>query len=156
MGHNGGPPMGGGGGPGDMIRSLPGYQFQFDEGMRSVREHLSSAGALYSGKALKELTKYGQNFAETKYQTHLSNMMNLAGMMDSASVNTLNAATGNAANTFNAQVAAAGHRNDGASSLISGLTGAAGAIANGIASPTVRGITGDVNTVKQQTTQGPI
>ena len=121
MGHNGGPPMGGGG-PGDMIRSLPGYEFQFNEGMRSVREHLSSAGALYSGKALKELTKYGQNFAETKYQTHLSNMMNLAGMMDSASVNSLNAATGNAASTFNAQIAAAGHRNDGAASMISGIT----------------------------------
>lgn len=125
---------------GQQVRDLPGYQFQLDEGMRGVREHLSSAGGLYSGKALKEITKYGQNFAETKYQTHLNNMMQALGAMDSASVNTLNAATGNAANVASTQIAAAGHSNDATTNLVSGITGAAGAIANGMASSDVNRI----------------
>lgn len=144
-----GGPMGGQGGPmspTDTMRSLPGYQFQFNEGMNALQQSQAARNGMYSGKAMKEITRYGQDYAETKYQTHLSNMMNMMGTMDGASVNTLNAATGNAAQSFNAQVAAAGHRNDGSASMIGGLMGGAGALAGGL----TQSLTPSVNPNKNQ------
>lgn len=120
----------------DTLRNIPGYQFQFDEGLRSVRQHLSTTGSLYSGKALREITRYGQNVASTGYQRHLDNQFRALGAADSGQTAVLNASTGNAAQTFAATEAAAGHRNDGAASIISGVTGAVGGAASAFAPTT--------------------
>jgi len=124
------------------VASLPGYEFELGEGLRTVRSHLSNQGGLYSGKALRAITEYGQNFASTKYQSHLDNAFRALGAGDSAATATLNATTQNAAASFAATEAAAGHRNDGAAGLISGFTGAAGAAAAALAPPTVEPVAG--------------
>lgn len=49
-----------------------GFNFIRDEGMRGIEQTAAAKGALGSGAALKDLTKYNQNIADT----HLSDLMN--------------------------------------------------------------------------------
>ena len=50
-----------------MWRSTPGYQFNLDEGRNQLESSAAARGSLYSGAALKDLTKYGQNYADRTY-----------------------------------------------------------------------------------------
>lgn len=45
----------------------PGYQFGLTEGEKAINQLAASRGAYFGGGAAKELTKYGQDYAGTKY-----------------------------------------------------------------------------------------
>lgn len=68
----------------DKLRSLPGYQWQFNEGVRALDSSAAASGGLFSGKAAKALTQYGQGMADQQYGTHLNRLAGLAGIGQTA------------------------------------------------------------------------
>lgn len=60
------------------VRSLPGYQFQLDEGTRALDHSATNNGNLFSGAAGKALQSYGQNLADTTYGNQLSRLMGVS------------------------------------------------------------------------------
>lgn len=51
----------------DQLQDDPGYQFQLDEGLKSIDRSQSARGGLYSGAALKEALGYSQGLANQSY-----------------------------------------------------------------------------------------
>lgn len=49
------------------VTSDPGYQFGLDQGLKAVQGSAAARGALNSGATLKALTRYGNDYATTKY-----------------------------------------------------------------------------------------
>jgi len=49
------------------VMSTPGYQFGLDQGRAALEGSAAARGGLYSGAALKELTKFGNDYGTTKY-----------------------------------------------------------------------------------------
>lgn len=49
------------------LQATPGYQFQYDQGMRGLNQNLASQGNFFSGDALKAAQQYGQGLASTSY-----------------------------------------------------------------------------------------
>jgi len=66
------------------FKQTPGYQFAFNEGQRALESSAAAQGGLFSGKAGKALTKYGQDYADTEYGTHLNRLAGLAGVGQTA------------------------------------------------------------------------
>lgn len=62
------------------ITSDPGYQFGLNEGNRSISNQQAAKGGYYSGATMKALTKYGQDYAGTKFDQALNRQGNLAGL----------------------------------------------------------------------------
>lgn len=77
------------------VASLPGYQFQLDQGIQARNRGYAARGQGNSGTRDIELTKYGQDYAASSYQTHLGNLMKLAGV-DSSSPATAGSITSGA------------------------------------------------------------
>lgn len=61
------------------VRNLPGYQFQMDQGTKALDQSATARGGLFSGKAGKDLTRFGQNLADTSYGTQLQRLMGISG-----------------------------------------------------------------------------
>jgi len=53
-------------GPGDF-EGDPGYQFRMDEGQKALERSASARGGVLSGRAGKEATRYGQDYASGEY-----------------------------------------------------------------------------------------
>jgi hypothetical protein len=51
----------------DDLASDPGYQFRLAEGQKSINRSLGAQGSLFSGKALKAASEYGQGQAASEY-----------------------------------------------------------------------------------------
>ena len=51
----------------EMVMAEPGYQFGLDQGRNAIQGTAAARGGLYSGNALKELTRYGGDYATTRY-----------------------------------------------------------------------------------------
>lgn len=68
----------------DKLRATPGYQFAFNEGQRALESSAAASGGLFSGKAGKALTQYGQGMADQQYGTHLNRLASLAGLGQTA------------------------------------------------------------------------
>lgn len=67
------------------FRSTPGYQFGLDEGSKALQTSASAAGGLFSGKAGKALTKFGQDYADQQGFTPYANRLaSLAGIGQTA------------------------------------------------------------------------
>lgn len=49
------------------IKDDPTYSWRFDEGLRPIRNSRAAAGLTRTGATLKELSRYGQNFASNEY-----------------------------------------------------------------------------------------
>lgn len=62
------------------LQATPGYQFALDQGQKSLQSSAAAAGGLYSGKAGKALTEYGQNYATGQFNDYMSKLGNLAGL----------------------------------------------------------------------------
>lgn len=58
-------------GPPGGIESLPGYQFQLEEGIKGVERGAAAEGMQRSGKTMKELTRFAQGLASTEYDKFL-------------------------------------------------------------------------------------
>jgi hypothetical protein len=74
----------------------PDYQFTFGEGQRAVNAGLAARGLSNSGRAMKELTRYGQGAASTQLNNYRNALASLAGIGQTAT-NTTAAAGSNAA-----------------------------------------------------------
>lgn len=86
--------------PEDLM-ATPGYQFGLNEGNRNVQGSAAARGGLYSGSALKALTRYGNDYATTKLadaDTMFGNRWNrlaaLAGIGQTSTQATSNAGAG--------------------------------------------------------------
>lgn len=113
------------------LRSLPGYQFNFDEGARAANHSLASRGQLFSGDAGRELTRYGQNYGDRIYNQERNALFSLAGLgqvsqgqANSAGQNYANNQT--AINTNNANALGSSYQNS-ANAWTNALGGVAGA-----------------------------
>lgn len=75
----------------------PGYQFRLDQGNKAINAAAAARGMANSGRTLKELTEYGQNFATNEYNNVYNRQYNrlsaLAGFGQNA--NAQNSANGN-------------------------------------------------------------
>ena len=76
----------------DLWRGTPGYQFNLDEGRKQLESSAAARGGLYSGAALKDLTQYGQNYADRTYGDHMNRLAGVAGQAQT--INAQNAAMG--------------------------------------------------------------
>lgn len=57
-----------------------GYQFGLKQGQNSVEAALGAKGLLDSGAALKSLTQFGQDYANSNFQTYLGDLTNQQGV----------------------------------------------------------------------------
>jgi hypothetical protein len=51
----------------EMVMAEPGYQFGLDQGRNAIQGTAAARGGLYSGNALRELTRYGGDYATTRF-----------------------------------------------------------------------------------------
>lgn len=65
----------------------PDYQFAFDEGNRALKGSLAARGLSGSGRALKELTRYGQGVASQQLNTYRNALAAMAGVGQSTAAN---------------------------------------------------------------------
>jgi len=63
-----------------ILESTPGYQFRYNTGLGAVGSNQAARNATLGGRALKELTQYGQDFGSGEYQNEVSRLSQLAGM----------------------------------------------------------------------------
>lgn len=63
----------------EWLRSTPGYEFNFSEGQRAAERGAAARGDLYSGGFARELTRYGQNFADSEWDDLYGDLGALAG-----------------------------------------------------------------------------
>jgi len=67
------------GGLGEYIKRQPGYELGLTEGRNAVGNALTAQGQSQGGKAAKALTRFGQDYAGSKVDSHLGNLFTLAG-----------------------------------------------------------------------------
>lgn len=112
--------VGQGWGPGS-----PGYDFQFNEGMRAVNNGLASRGLLDSGAAVKAAERFGQGLAATARGEELNRLQAIAGIGQTA--------TGQGVAAGQGYANASGAATQGLGGALAGLYGQQGtAAANGI------------------------
>jgi hypothetical protein len=99
------------------FRTDPGYNFNYDEGLRAVQQGLGASGLLNSTGAIKEMTRYGQGQADQEFNTIYNRIAGVAGIGQTAN-QTTNAAGENAANNISNSYGNIG--NAGASGYING------------------------------------
>jgi hypothetical protein len=76
------------------IKTDPGYQFRFGEGVRAMDASASARGSMLSGGAMKDLTTFGQDSASQEYMNIFKRLQTLAGGGLSATGMVSNAAMG--------------------------------------------------------------
>lgn len=57
------------------VASLPQYQFGFDQGTRAIDNSAAARGMDQSGRTLKDLTRFGQGYADQQYGNYLQQLM---------------------------------------------------------------------------------
>ena len=87
--------------------ATPDYQFGFDEGERALQGTLQNGMGRFGGGALKALTRYGQDYATTRFDDWRTGLNTPAGYGSSA-VNQGNQASQNFTNQFGVNTRAAG------------------------------------------------
>jgi hypothetical protein len=117
----------------DMLKATPGYQFRFDEGQNAVQASAAAAGGLNSGKTLKALTQYGQNFASNEYGNHMNRLAGLANIGQTATTQIGQWGQGYAQNAGNNLMHSGAARASMYGQQGQNYAGMAGAIGGGIA-----------------------
>jgi hypothetical protein len=119
----------------DLLKATPGYQFRFDEGQKAVESSAAAAGGLNSGKTLKALTQYGQNFASNEYGNYMNRLASLAGVGQTATTqvgqwgqNYAQNAGQNLQNAANSRAQSMYARGDAQAGMAGNLAGIAGMV----------------------------
>lgn len=110
--------LGGGINPGD-VQSEAGYQFGLNQGLTAQSNHLGARGMRNSGAAIKAATRYGNDYATTKYDNafnrivanrsaQLNPLQSLAGASQTGASTVANAG-GNYANAVSGNQTALGN-----------------------------------------------
>lgn len=76
------------------FRDTPGYDWRRDQGAQVVENSAIGRGGLLSGRAAKELERFGQDYGAAEYQNVFNRRATIAGLQP-ASVQDLNAAASN-------------------------------------------------------------
>lgn len=122
------------------FQATPGYQFQLDQGNRSINALAGARGGLNSGRTLQALADYNQGLASQEYGNFYNRLAGLQGIGANAAAGVGSAAQNTAGNVGNAlQNRTAGITNAygdignaRASGAIGGANALSGAINNGI------------------------
>lgn len=64
----------------NQFRNSPGYQAALKEGQKAVERSAAAGGRTQSGALLKQLSRYGQDYADQQYGRYMDRMGALAGM----------------------------------------------------------------------------
>lgn len=80
----------------------PGYEFRLNEGLNAVQSSAAARGSLNSGATLRDLLKYGQDYATSEYGTYLNRLGGMTDMGAAAAGQTANAGNNFAAGASNA------------------------------------------------------
>lgn len=67
------------------VTSLPGYQFNFQQGQQSVARQMAAGGFGQSGNEAAALTQYGQGYAMNTYQQQAQLLAQLSGITNASS-----------------------------------------------------------------------
>lgn len=67
------------------VTSLPGYEFQFQQGSDAVTREMAASGFLGSGNEATALTKYGQGMAQSAYAQQEQMLAGLSGLQAASS-----------------------------------------------------------------------
>jgi hypothetical protein len=117
-----------------LIQSLPGYQFNLQQGEQSTQRDLAAKGLLGSGAAAKALTQYGQGYAQNASNSYLNGLQSLSGIGQTAATNTgqagMNAANQIGSNQIYAGNAQASGYANQANAVNQGLSGLSGIFGN--------------------------
>lgn len=70
-----------------QLQQSPGYQFQFNQGLNALDASAASRGMLLSGAQQKDVTQYGQGFAQNAWNSYLAQISNMANMGQNAAAN---------------------------------------------------------------------
>lgn len=62
----------------------PGYQFRLDQGNKQINAGAAARGMANSGRTMKELTRYGSDFASNEYGNAYNRLASMAGMGQTA------------------------------------------------------------------------
>lgn len=85
--------------PGDIVESLPGYNFAVNQAQKAIERGAAAKGTLLTGGLQEQLgLDIGQGLALPAYQSEVSNLYNLAGLGENAA-----AGYGNALGAFGNQ-----------------------------------------------------
>jgi Chaperone of endosialidase len=68
----------------NLVQSLPGYQFQMNQGVQAVDRSSAARGLNLSGGQLKDLTQFGQGTAQNAWNSYIGQLSNAAGLGESA------------------------------------------------------------------------
>lgn len=90
--------------PSKQIQSLPGYQFQLNQGVQAIDRSAASQGLLNSGATGKALAQYGQGLAQSYSGQYVSGLQDLANRGEGATQSTAAAGAGAANQIQQAQL----------------------------------------------------
>lgn len=134
----------GGGGYGSLVTPFtssymqqysPAYQFQMQQGQNGVLNADSSSQGALSGAALKDLTSYNQNYANTAYNTAATQYQNQQSSIYSRLAGIANLGQNAASQTAQSGTALAGQAAQSATNVgtaqAAGTVGAANALSSG-------------------------
>jgi hypothetical protein len=77
--------------PGNQVSQMeldPGYQFRLGEGNKAIDRASAARGGFDSGRSLKALTRYGQDYASNEFGNVYNRLAGLAGTGQTATTNT--------------------------------------------------------------------
>lgn len=117
-----------------ILSSLPGYQFQLQQGQLATQHNLAARGLLGSGAAEKSLDTFGQGLAQNYASQYTQGLQNLSQMGEAGAAGVATAGMNAANNVAGSQIyagnaGAAGYMNQ-AGALNQGLSGLVGAYNN--------------------------
>ena len=125
----------------------PGYQFRLNEGTKALENSAAAGGTQLSGATLKELLKYGQDYASGEYnaafQRDQATKAQLYGMLSGA------VGVGSGATTTQVQAGQNTASNIGSNIIDAGNASAAGRV--GVANAVSGALTGSANSVMDYT-----
>lgn len=72
--------------PNAYLQSLPGYQARYEQGSKMVEN--AQSGRALGGRAVKELQRYGQDYASNEYNNEYNRLMGMANLGSTAATTT--------------------------------------------------------------------
>lgn len=104
----------------------PGYDFRLQQGNDNINALAGAGGGLVSGKSLKALNQWGQDYATGEYTNHLNRLSGLTNMGTAAAANQANAGANYASGVSNAYTAAGNAQANGYMNAANALSGGIG------------------------------
>ena len=114
------------------LRSLPGYQFAQDEGLRAVDSSAARRGMLNSGRNIKDTLRFSQGLADQTYGDQFSRLFNASGRGMDAISNRANLKNTGYSGLFSAKSRGANLGYSGAGTIPAGMIAGANAKIGGI------------------------